>query len=37
MPGAKAHPQPCVQNEKARKQVTTSTLGSPGIPAREWF
>jgi hypothetical protein len=28
------HPQPCVQNEKARKQVTTVTPKRPAFPAR---
>ena len=34
--GREAHPQPCVQMKKARKQVTTSPPGHPGIPARGW-
>ena len=32
MPGASAHPQPCVQKWKARKQVTTVTPETSGIP-----
>ena len=32
MPGARPHPQPCVQWKKARKQVTTGTPRSSGIP-----
>jgi hypothetical protein len=32
MPGARPHPQPCVQVKKARKQVTTGTPRSSGIP-----
>jgi hypothetical protein len=36
MPDAEPHPQPCVQMEKARKQVTTGTPNIPAFPAR-WF
>ena len=32
MPGASAHPQPCVQSKKARKQVTTGSPKHPGTP-----
>jgi hypothetical protein len=32
MPGATAHPQPCVQMKKARKQVTTVTPEHPAFP-----
>jgi hypothetical protein len=32
MPGAQAHPQPCVQNEKAHKLVTTGSPVNAGIP-----
>jgi hypothetical protein len=34
MPGA--HPKPCVQVKKARKQVTPGTPNDPAFPAR-WF
>jgi hypothetical protein len=34
MPGVQTHPQPCVQNEKARKQVTTGAPNIPAFPAR---
>ena len=36
MPDASAHPQPCVQKIKARKQVTTGSPNGPAFPAR-WF
>jgi hypothetical protein len=36
MPGARPHPQPCVQWKKARQQVTTGTPKHPAFPAR-WF
>jgi hypothetical protein len=32
MPDARTHPQPCVQQRKARKQVTTGTPKRSGIP-----
>jgi hypothetical protein len=34
--GRSTRPQPCVQKWKARKQVTTVTPKTPGIPA-QWF
>jgi hypothetical protein len=34
MPVRRSHPQPCVQNKKARKQVTTGTPKHPAFPAR---
>jgi hypothetical protein len=34
MPVQRTHPQPCVQMEKARKQVTTGTPKQPAFPAR---
>jgi hypothetical protein len=36
MPDARTHPQPCVQQRKARKQVTTGTPKQPAFPA-QWF
>ena len=35
--GCQTHPQPCVQNEKARKQVTTSTPVHPAFPHANGF
>jgi hypothetical protein len=32
MPVQRSHPQPCVQWKKARKQVTTGTPKTSGIP-----
>jgi hypothetical protein len=37
MPDAKAHPQPCVQMKKARKQVTTSPPEHPAFPHANGF
>jgi hypothetical protein len=37
MPGASTHRQPCVQNKKARKQVTAGSPERPGIPRAVGF
>jgi hypothetical protein len=34
MPGVLPHPQPCVQMEKAHKQVTADEAETPTFPAR---